>query len=83
MLYRETTNPRVATADGLAMAAVLDPAAVESWETRAVQIELDGALTRGATVVDWQRRSGAREQARILQRFRIDRFAEMMQLALA
>lgn len=70
-------------ADGLAMAAVLDPAAVESWETRAVQIELDGALTRGATVVDWQRRSGAREQARILQRFRIDRFAEMMQLALA
>lgn len=69
-------------ADGLAMAAVLEPEAVEQWETRAVQIELDGALTRGATVVDWQRRCGKHEQARIMLRMKLDRFAELMRLAL-
>ena len=33
---------------------MLDPDAVEEWQTRSVQIELDGALTRGATIVDFK-----------------------------
>lgn len=77
---RNTTHWHAA--DGLAMAAVLDPAAVEHWETRNVQIELDGALTRGATVVDWQQRMGRHEQSRIMLRFRLERFAEMVRMAL-
>ena len=78
---RNTTHWHAA--DGLAMAAVLDPDAVEEWQTRSVQIELDGALTRGATVVDWQRRIGRPEQSRIMLRFRLARFAEMVRLSLA
>ncbi|MBL0040244.1 MAG: nucleoside hydrolase [Xanthomonadales bacterium] len=70
-------------ADGLAMAAVLDPAAVECWETRSIKIELDGALTRGMTVVDWAGRMSWRVQSRILMRYRLDRFAGLIQSALA
>lgn len=69
-------------ADGLAMAAVLDPAAAEHWETRAVKIELDGALTRGMTIVDWAGRMGWRPQCRILMRYRLERFAELIRAAL-
>ena len=70
-------------ADGLAMAAVLDPAAAEHWETRAVKIELDGVLTRGMTVVDWAGYREWRVQCRILTRYRLDRFAELIRRALS
>ncbi|MBI2396656.1 MAG: nucleoside hydrolase [Xanthomonadales bacterium] len=69
-------------ADALAMAVVLDPGAVEQWETRPLRIELDGALTRGMSVVDWSRRTDWREQARILVRYRVERFAELVKMAL-
>lgn len=70
-------------ADGLAMAAVLDPAAAEAWEPRAVKIELDGVLTRGMSVVDWSQRMGWRVQTRILMRYRLERFAGLIRQALA
>ena len=70
-------------ADGLAMAAVLDPGAAEHWETRAAKIELDGGLTRGMTVVDWAGRMGWRAQCRILMRYRLDRFAGLIRAALS
>ncbi|MBK7144540.1 MAG: nucleoside hydrolase [Xanthomonadales bacterium] len=69
-------------ADALAMAVALDADAVEQWETRAVRIELDGALTRGMSVVDWSRRTGWREQSRILMRYDSARFAELIRVAL-
>ncbi len=69
-------------ADGLAMAVVLDPDAAELWETRAARIELDGGLTRGMTVVDWAERMGWRPQCRILMRYRLDRFADLIRAAL-
>jgi purine nucleosidase len=65
------------------MAAVLDPAAAVHWETRAVKIELDGALTRGMTVVDWAGRMDWRVQSRILMRYQLDRFAELIRAALS
>ena len=65
------------------MAVVLDPTAAEHWETRSVKIELDGALTRGMSVVDWSGRMDWRLQSRILMRYRIGRFAELIQAALA
>jgi purine nucleosidase len=53
-------------ADALAMAVALDPAMVTRAETRHVAIELDGRLTRGATVVDWHKRLGGKANARIV-----------------
>ncbi|MGE7138790.1 nucleoside hydrolase [Luteibacter sp. NPDC031894] len=69
-------------ADALAMAVALDPAIVVRAETRHVAIELDGRLTRGATVVDWQRRLGARPNARIVLEVDQDRFGELIAGAL-
>lgn len=45
-------------ADALAMAVALAPEIVTRSVARRVEIELDGTLTRGATVVDWHQRSG-------------------------
>ena len=53
-------------ADALAMAVALAPDIVLRAERRHVAIELDGALTRGATVVDWDQRRGGRPNARIV-----------------
>jgi len=48
------------------MAVAVDPGIVTEAETRHVAIELAGALTRGATVVDWEGRLGAAPNARIV-----------------
>ena len=56
-------------ADGLAMAAALDP---DAWLESAqcwIGVELEGRHYRGATLVDWQRRGTNRVNARILTRF--------------
>jgi purine nucleosidase len=54
------------SADALAMAAALAPDGVTRSETRHVRIETDGRHSRGATLVDWARRTGAPENARIV-----------------
>ncbi len=54
------------SADALAMAAALRPDGVVKAEQRPLAVELEGRLSRGATVVDWQRRSGHPANARIL-----------------
>ncbi|HEY8585769.1 MAG TPA: nucleoside hydrolase [Rhodanobacter sp.] len=72
----------VIAADALAMAVALDPSIVIRSETRAVAVELDGHLTRGATVVDWAGRLGRPAQARIVQEVDQARFAAMVRLAL-
>ncbi len=56
----------VIAADALAMAVALDPTIVTRSERRAVSIELDGQLTRGATVVDWSNRLGQAAQVDIV-----------------
>ena len=63
---RTRGRPGVVTADALAMAVALDPGIVAKAETRHVAIELAGALTRGATVVDWEGRLGNAPNARIV-----------------
>jgi purine nucleosidase len=62
---RERGRPKLALADPLAMAVVLQPDIVASAATHHVAIALDGA-TRGATVVDWDNRSGKAPNARIV-----------------
>ena len=72
----------VVAADALAMAVAIDPAIVTRSETRAVAVELDGRLTRGATVVDWANRLGRPAQARIVLEVDQARFAAMVRKAL-
>lgn len=69
-------------ADALAMAVALDPSIVTRSETRAVAVELDGRLTRGATVVDWKARLGRPAQANIVLEVDQARFAAMVRRAL-
>ncbi|HEY0180657.1 MAG TPA: nucleoside hydrolase, partial [Dokdonella sp.] len=53
-------------ADALAMAVALAPELVRRAERHHVGVELDGTLTRGATVVDWEDRLGLAANARIV-----------------
>lgn len=70
------------SADGLAMAVVLDPEGVQEWQERPLAIETGGALSRGASVVDWGRRTGAPDNARIALRYERERFYRMIRTAL-
>ena len=72
----------VIAADALAMAVAIDPSIVIRQETRAVAVELDGRLTRGATVVDWAARLGHPAQASIVLEVDQARFAAMVRRAL-
>ncbi|MBB3226113.1 purine nucleosidase [Luteibacter sp. Sphag1AF] len=69
-------------ADALAMAVAVDPSIVTRAETRHVAIELDGRLTRGATVVDWHGRLGGKPNARIVLDVDQARFGELIAQAL-
>jgi len=69
-------------ADALAMAVAVDPSIVTRSEKRAVAVELDGRLTRGATVVDWAGRMGRSAQANIVLEVDQARFAQMARRAL-
>jgi purine nucleosidase len=72
----------IIAADALAMAVAIDPTIVTRSERRAVAVELDGRLTRGATVVDWARRSGAAAHANIVLEVDQARFSAMVRRAL-
>jgi purine nucleosidase len=81
--YNEThERSGLVAADALAMAVALDPSIVTRSETRAVAVELDGRLTRGATVVDWATRLGRPAQANIVLEVDQRRFAAMVRRAL-
>lgn len=70
------------SADGLAMAVALAPECIEVSEERAVEVELQGGLYRGATRVDWAQRTGRPANARIVQRFDLPRYHAMLAAAL-
>ncbi|WP_133500668.1 nucleoside hydrolase [Cognatilysobacter terrigena] len=69
-------------ADALAMAYALEPDAATEQVERPVAVELEGRHTRGATVVDWNRQDGARDNCRILMRYDQARFEQRMREAL-
>jgi len=56
---RARGRPKLVVADALALAVALQPDIVTRAEDRHVAIELDGKLTRGMTVVDWENRSNS------------------------
>lgn len=79
---RERGRPGVLAADALAMAVALEPGIVTRAEDRHVAVELDGTLTRGATVVDWECRLGAPANARIVLDVDQGRFEALARAAL-
>jgi len=70
------------SADGLAVAVALDPSIVTHSERRHVGVEVEGALTRGATVVDWEGRLGLPPNARIVLDVDAARFEALVASAL-
>ncbi|HEU4670167.1 MAG TPA: nucleoside hydrolase [Dyella sp.] len=72
----------VIAADALAMAVAIEPSIVTRSERRHVAVELDGRLTRGATVVDWAARLGRPANANIVLGVDAGRFAAMVRRAL-
>ncbi len=80
--HAENGRSGLVAADALAMAVALDPSIVTRSATRAVAVELDGHLTRGATVVDWAARLGRSAQANIVLEVDQRRFAAMVRRAL-
>jgi purine nucleosidase len=83
---RETNRKRgrkgIIAADALAMAVAIDPSVVVRSERRRVGVELDGRLTRGATVVDWGDRLGLQAQVNVVLELDQVKFATMVQRAL-
>jgi len=79
---RERGRPNVLVADALAMAVALQPDIVTRAEDRHVAIELAGAQTRGATVVDWESRMGVAANARIVLEVDQARFEALVAAAL-
>ncbi len=69
-------------ADILTLACALEPSIVEHDETHAVVVELDGAHTRGQTVIDWNDFSGKPANARIIMKVNTERFMELATLPL-
>jgi purine nucleosidase len=71
------------SADALAMAYALQPEGAQELLERPVAVELAGTLTRGATVVDWNRQAGRPDNATLLMRYDQARFEGLIQAALA
>ena len=75
---RERGRPKLLIADALAMAVALEPGIVTRSERHHVGIELDGRLTRGASVVDWQNRLGMSANADIVLEVDHSRFESLL-----
>jgi len=79
----ERRGERWHSADALAMAHALHPEGALEVAERPLAIELAGLHSRGATVVDWQRRGGAPDNAAIVLRYDQARFEGLVESALA
>ncbi|KAF1716167.1 nucleoside hydrolase [Pseudoxanthomonas yeongjuensis] len=71
------------SADALAMAYALQPEGALELLERPVAVEMAGTLTRGATVVDWNRQEGRPDNATLLMRYDQARFEGLIRAALA
>lgn len=70
-------------ADALAMAYALEPDGALEVLERPLAVELEGRHSRGATIVDWNRRHGRPDNATILMRYDQARFEGQVERALA
>lgn len=78
----DSRGDRWYAADALAMAWALAPEGATRIEQRPLQVELAGTLTRGATVVDWNRQLGRPDNASLLVGYDQARFEGLVRAAL-
>ena len=71
------------SADALAMAYALQPEGATEVLDRPIAVELTGTLTRGSTVVDWNRQQGGPDNATLLMRYDQRLFERLIREALA
>lgn len=81
-LERILGYPTMLEPDLLAMAVALEPEIVRKQETRYLEVELSGALTRGQTCVDWYGVSGKQPNVTLTLALDTDRVWEMLRAAL-
>ena len=91
-LFRRTTQGRFVTQDSgqrvlsapdaLAVAVALEPEIVQQVETRYVEIELAGRMTRGQTVVDWYDLANHAHNASLVLEVDRERYWELLKLSL-
>jgi purine nucleosidase len=79
---RRSGRRGIIAADALAMAVAIDPSVAVRSERRHVGVELDGRLTRGATVVDWANRLKLPARANVVLELDQAKFAAMVRRAL-
>jgi len=79
---RARGRPKLLVADALAMAVALQPDIVTRAEDHHIAVELEGQLTRGATVVDWESRGAHAPNARIALEVDQARFEALVASAL-
>ena len=65
------------------MAWALEPGGALELAERPLAVETGFGLARGMTAVDWNRQTGAPDNARILLRYDQERFEARVQAALA
>ena len=70
-------------ADALAMALALQPEGALEMLERPLAVETAGQHARGATIVDWNRQTGAADNVAILMHYDQGRFEAMIERALA
>ena len=78
----DSRGERWYAADALAMAWALQPEGALQLEKRPLSVELAGVRTRGATVVDWNRQTGAPDNTSLLIGYDQTRFEQQVQRAL-
>lgn len=71
------------SADALAMAWALQPDGARRVESRPTSMDIGNGPGRGASVVDWNRQTGASDNARILLDYDQSRFQRLISEALA
>lgn len=71
------------SADALAMAYALEPDGARETVARPLAVELAGRLTRGVTVIDWNRQGGAADNVAILRHYDQARFHALVAAALS
>ena len=81
-IQQASGQPVLYEPDPLAMAVALEPEIVVQQESRVVDVELGGQLTRGQTVVDWFDLTGRSPNANLVQEVNKERFWELMKLSL-
>ena len=78
----DSRGERWYAADALAMAWALQPQGATRVESRPLSIETAGGLTRGATVVDWNRQTGMPDNVAMLVGYDQARFERQVRGAL-